>query len=44
MEGVLPKVRCQIIADFDEKMQQSGKRLPSVILRRWNAKKLPFIV
>ena len=38
MEGVLPKVRCQIIADFNGKMRQRGKRLPSVILRRGNAK------
>ena len=39
MEGVLPRVRCQIIADFYRKMQQSGRRLPFVILRRQNAKK-----
>ena len=25
-----------------EKMHQSGKRLPSVIFRRWNAKKSPL--
>ena len=39
MEGLLPEVQCQIIADFYGKNVSKGKMYNSSILRRWDAKK-----